>query len=890
MTRNNSFSKATWGTRTAGAAAALIGGYWLAIWFTGGAAQDLAVGEVIPKTNTALCLLLAGISLLMLSESAPTRIRRIVGAALAMTVFLIGALTLSEHLLGWNLGIDQLLLDELPGATFTVSPNRMGPPASISMALLGAGLLTLAWERRRGAPYFGLLVCLINFVPAVGFIYGVQSFHDLPRFTFIAWHTVAALILLGAGLMMAPNEAGSTALLFRNNPGGALLRKMLPAVILIPLVLGFFQIQGEVLGFYDTVTGTGHLTIILILIFLLILWRSADQLNLSAETEAKAHQTVKESERRFRTVADFTYDWEFWRDPEGRFLYCSPSCEWITGHNAEEFLTDSGLYARLIHPDDHARFSEHMRNVEEKHTSGETEWRYLHLDGTWRWICHVCRPLFDDQGGYLGSRGSNRDITARKQAEEAASRSQKTVFELVERSPFGIYIVDSRFCIAHMNASSQAGAFKNVRPVIGRNFAEAMRILWPEPVAADIIATFRHTLDTGGPYYSPTFFNPRNDIKAVEGYEWELHRMRLPDGQYGVICYYFDSTKLRTAEEALRESEERFRALNETSPIGVGVSSTDGVLIYTNPAYELLLGYSRAELVGKKASDLYMNPDDRVSWLGAMKEGGAVRNAETRLKRKDGTPVWVSISTSYIHYNGEQAVIGTIHDITERKQAEAALRASEERLRSLTENVPCVLMRFDRHLRIVYLNKQADRYNPHPVDQMIGRTNIEMGMPEHLCDLWDAATKRVFCTGNQEEMEFDFAGPSGMRTFALKFAPEFGPNHEVQFVLGVSTDITDRKRVEAALRESEERLQLTLQSCAVGTYEVDLTTGVGRWNSVEYELLGLKPGDAPPGPETFFRYVHPQDIAELRSQWGKATRTGNLDAEFRVIRADGQEH
>jgi PAS domain S-box-containing protein len=237
-----------------------------------------------------------------------------------------------------------------------------------------------------------------------------------------------------------------------------------------------------------------------------------------------------------------------------------------------------------------------------------------------------------------------------------------------------------------MNASSQAGAFRNVRPVLGRDFAEVMRTLWPEPVAAEIIDHFRRTLATGEPYCSPRFTSPRQDIGIVESYEWELHRILLPDGQYAVTCYYFDSTQLREAEAAVREREEQ--------------------------------------------------------------------------------------------------------------------------LRSLTENVPCVLMRFDREHRIRYLSPQSERYNPHPVERMLGRTNREAGMPPELCDRWEAATERVFRTGAIAEMEFDFAGPSGMRTFALKFAPEFGPGQEVQYVLGVSSDITERKQAEAELRRRMEALRL----------------------------------------------------------------------------------
>jgi PAS domain S-box-containing protein len=290
-----------WLVRLCGVLAVIAGVTWLALWFTGVAGRWSAE-FVIMKTNMALCLTLAGISLLLLSGTAASPLRRWAAALPAALVLLIGVLTFSEHLFDYNLGIDQLLATEPPGAMGTISPNRFGPPGSISLVLLGLGLLALAAVRRRWAAYLGLAVCLINLAPLIGFLYGITDFYRLPRFTGIAWPTVVTLLALGSGLMLAARDAGPMALLTRADPGGAMLRRLLPAVILIPLVLGFVMIQAERAGLLESTGRMGLLVIALIVAFSAVVWYNAMHLSRTSADRARTEEALRESEERFHTL------------------------------------------------------------------------------------------------------------------------------------------------------------------------------------------------------------------------------------------------------------------------------------------------------------------------------------------------------------------------------------------------------------------------------------------------------------------------------------------------------------------------------------------------------------------------------------------------------------
>jgi PAS domain S-box-containing protein len=137
-------------------------------------------------------------------------------------------------------------------------------------------------------------------------------------------------------------------------------------------------------------------------------------------TESKAAEdALRKSEAKYRIVAENTYDWEFWLSPDLKFIYSSPSCERITGYTAEEFVANPHLLCDIIHPDDRPSFLTHQR-AEVRH--GDLEFRVYTRDGEMRWLHHTCMPVFDAEGQFMGNRGSNRDITGRKRAEEELSR------------------------------------------------------------------------------------------------------------------------------------------------------------------------------------------------------------------------------------------------------------------------------------------------------------------------------------------------------------------------------------------------------------------------------------------------------------------------------------
>jgi PAS domain S-box-containing protein len=156
-------------------------------------------------------------------------------------------------------------------------------------------------------------------------------------------------------------------------------------------------------------------------------------------TERKrAEEALRESEEKYRIVADNTYDWEFWQDADGIFLYSSPSCRQITGYSVEEFIGDPDLYFKIILDEDLPAFRKHHFEEARRGKSGELEYRIITKDGKVKWIHHACLPVLE-KGRFIGTRGSNRDITERKKAEEKLRESEANLSRAQSIAHIGSY-------------------------------------------------------------------------------------------------------------------------------------------------------------------------------------------------------------------------------------------------------------------------------------------------------------------------------------------------------------------------------------------------------------------------------------------------------------------
>ncbi|XBC63365.1 PAS domain S-box protein [Defluviimonas sp. SAOS-178_SWC] len=217
-------------------------------------------------------------------------------------------------------------------------------------------------------------------------------------------------------------------------------------------------------------------------------------------------------------------------------------------------------------------------------------------------------PHRDPSGAIDYIVASGVDITKRKESEARLKASHDSFKHLVANAPFGIHAVDADFRLAMLSAGAQK-TFGTVSPLIGRDFSEILRLLWPEPFASEAIGHFRRTLETGIPYHAPSTVERRHDIDALESYDWKIERVTLPDGRLGAVCYFYDLSEREHHAAKLRESEARFRARFENAAVDIAHVARDGSWLRVSTKLCDILGYTPDELARLSFQDI-THPED----------------------------------------------------------------------------------------------------------------------------------------------------------------------------------------------------------------------------------------------------------------------------------------
>ncbi len=262
----------------------------------------------------------------------------------------------------------------------------------------------------------------------------------------------------------------------------------------------------------------------------------------------QSREEIKEREKHLRTVADFTYDWEDWRAPEGHYLYISPSCERITGYPREAFLQDSSLTLDIIHPDDRARLARHIESEQTDQEIHQLDFRIINRQGEVRWLSHYCQPVFDQDGTWLGRRGSSRDITQRKLAENQLKRNQDLLQAVFDGISDPLYLVDAGMQIKIVNKVVTQFFEGSAEALTGQTCYAAF---FGRTAICDNCRIREAIRDNERTTYErPGCLDPRK-VEQVN-----IYPLRLEQDEPGAIVHFRDITKAKQLEQELLQADK----------------------------------------------------------------------------------------------------------------------------------------------------------------------------------------------------------------------------------------------------------------------------------------------------------------------------------------------
>jgi PAS domain S-box-containing protein len=500
-------------------------------------------------------------------------------------------------------------------------------------------------------------------------------------------------------------------------------------------------------------------------------------------------------------------------DTDGHFRRLNAEWERSLGYSISEL--EGQQFIDFVHPEDQAATLEAVSALTEGQAILNFTNRYRHKDGTYRWIEWRSFPA----GKMIYA--AARDITEHMQTEQALRESENNYRQLFEAESDAIFLIENetgRILQANQAASALYG--------YSHNELLAMK---NTDLSSEPEQTQKVTSQTQ-PAPEKVVNIPLRWHRKKDGTHFPVEitgRFFIRAGQPVHIAAIRDITERRLAEEALLTSEEHYRTYFENFPIGVYrvTAGPAGKHVMANAAYLKMFGYASLQELVQQAnvSDLYLNPAERKVFSDTLLAKGHVERVELQLKRSDGTPIWGAVTASVAHdKNGEVYFDCAIEDITQRKQAEKALKESEEKFRSIVENSLAGIFMVDDSFRFVYVNDELCRILAYPSDKLTG-LDFRKVLTED--------SKKLVTDRYIRRQRGELVPPR----YELKVMRRDGEVRDTEMIVTVVKDVSGKPRSMGQLVDITERKRAE-QALVMYQYSIDQASDAIFWMNRDAEF------------------------------------------------------
>ena len=547
---------------------------------------------------------------------------------------------------------------------------------------------------------------------------------------------------------------------------------------------------------------------------------------------------------------------------------------------------------RFILPDDLDVYDLHRKPLFETGAPQICEMRMVKADGTAFWA-HLAAHAVKDAGGAPACRIVMTDVTARKQAEEALRLSQSCLAAIAENQPGLIWLKDrdGRFLSVNKEFAKSCGVMDPAL-LTGKSDLD----IWPRELAFRYIADDARVMETGESF---TVEEPISDQGEVKWFETFKTPVRDEHGRViGTTGYSRDVTARKRAEMDLKKSREFLDRVINAIADPVFVKDAQRRFVLVNDALCAMVGRPREELLGRDGDDMF--PKEQVEVFRTMDaavfDTGAENVNEEALSdlATGAVRTIVTRKTLYVDPEGKKLLVGIIRDATARKQAEEALRASQQIMESIIDTIPMRVFWKDKDLVYLGCNQTfaRDAGFRDPKD-LVGKDDFQMSWRQQ-AELYRSDDRQVLQHGQSKLfIEEPQTTPDGKTlTLLTSKIPLRSAEGEITGVLGMYMDITERKQAEEKLRATELRLREIAANLPGVVYQ--LTVNRNGFFEVPFMSAGCESlfGRSVAGMDfaaLWFDQMPPDDLAGLRKTLAAAAkRMEPWSMEFRIVLSDGQ--